>query len=261
MIATRQRRRRRTVRRRDPRQMRMRLAGAATVLLLVLGIALYLHSGSGSADTTGIAPPDTTALAPNGPPSPPETLATVSVLPLELPVSQRRVTAIVYHATGSTTAIPLSPAGSQKNAGFFSRLYDRFFGGGSSSGPSYYIDSSGTGADTSSVDVGAPAGTGVYAPVDGVVVSVQPYVLNGAVRGSIVQIRPSNLAAVIVTVGNLDKHLNVDVGTPVLASVTRLGTIADLSKLIQQTVSNYTSDAGNHVSLEVSPAPGASPLL
>ena len=137
------------------------------------------------------------------------------MLPLELPVSQQRVTAIVYHATGSTTAIPLSPAGSQKNAGFFSRLYDRFFGDGSSSGPSYYIDSSGTGADTSSVDVGAPAGTGVYAPVDGVVVSVQPYVLNGAVRGSIVQIRPSNLAAVIVTVGNLDKHLNVDVGTPV----------------------------------------------
>jgi len=81
------------------------------------------------------------------------------------------------------------------------------------------------------------------------------------VRGSIVQIRPSNLAAVIVTVGNLSKHLNVDVGSPVLASATRLGTIVDLSKLIQQTVSKYTSDAGNHVSLQVSPAPGASPLL
>jgi hypothetical protein len=26
-------------------------------------------------------------------------------------------------------------------------------------------------------------------------------------------------------------------------------------------VSKYTSDAGNHVSLQVSPAPGASPLL
>src|SRR5262249_49439948 len=87
------------------------------------------------------------------------------------------------------------------------------------------------------------------------------YVLNGEVRGSIVQIRPSNLAAVIVTVGNLSKHLNVDVGSPVLASATRLGTIVDLSKLIQQTVSKYTSDAGNHVSLQVSPAPGASLLL
>jgi hypothetical protein len=263
VIATRQRqrRRRRTVRRSDPRRLRIRLGVAAAILTALLGAALYLHSGSGAADTRGIAPPDRQALAPNGPPTPPETLATISTLPLELPVSQARVTAIVYHATGNASAIPLAPAGKQQNAGFFSRLYDRFFGSGSSTGPKYFIDDSGSGSDTSSVDVGAPAGTAVYSPVDGTVVSVQPYVLNGEVRGSIVQIRPSNLAAVIVTVGNLNKHLNVDVGSPVLASATRLGTIVDLSKLIQQTVSKYTSDAGNHVSLQVSPAPGASPLL
>jgi hypothetical protein len=111
------------------------------------------------------------------------------------------------------------------------------------------------------VDVGAPAGTDVYSPVDGTVVSVQPSVLNGQVRGSIVQIRPSDLAAVIVTVGNLDQHLEVDVGSPVHASLTPLGKIVDLSKLIHQTVANYTSDSGNHVSMQVSPAPGASPLL
>ena len=52
-----------------------------------------------------------------------------------------------------------------------------------------------------------------------------------------------------------------DVGTPVQASVTKLGTVVDLSKLIDQTVSHYTSDAGNHVSMQVGPAPGASPLL
>jgi len=261
MIATRQRRRRRTVRRRDPERLRHRAAAAAAVLVVVLAAALYLHSRSGATDTRGIAPLDASAVAPNVAPDPPETLATVSVLPLELPVSQGRVTAIVYHATGNTTALPLTPAGKQQNAGFFARLSDRLFGSGSSSGPAYYIDGGGSGPDTSSVDVGAPAGTSVYSPVDGVVVSVQPYVLNGAVRGSIVQIRPSDLAAVIVTVGNLSRHLDVDVGTPVQASVTRLGTIVDLSKLIQQTVSKYTSDAGNHVSLQVSPAPGASPLL
>jgi hypothetical protein len=111
------------------------------------------------------------------------------------------------------------------------------------------------------VDVGAPAGTDVYSPVDGTVVSVQPYVLNGEARGSIVQIRPSDLAAVIVTVGNLDQHLAVDVGSPVHASQTLLGKIVDLSKLLHQTVANYTSDSGNHVSMQVSPAPGASPLL
>jgi hypothetical protein len=262
VIATRQRqhRRRRSVRRRDPRRLR-RIAVAAAVLVVAIGVVLVVHSGSSSRDTSGIAPSQSPEIAPNAPPSPPETLATVSPLRLELPVSQQRVTAIVYHATGAANAIPLSPAGHQKNAGFFARLGERLFGSDSSKGPSYYVDGSGSGSDTGSVDVGAPAGTDVYSPVDGVVASIQPYVLNGEVRGSIIQIRPSDFAAVIVTVGNLSKHLDVDVGSPVQASVTKLGRIIDLSKLLKQTVANYTSDAGNHVSLTVSPAPGASPLL
>lgn len=231
------------------------------VLAAVIGLVLVVHSGSSSQDTSGIAPPQSPELAPNAPPNPPETLATVSALRLELPVSQKRVTAIVYHSTGATNALPLTPAGHQKNAGFFARLGERLFGGGGSQGPSYYIDSSGSSSDTGAVDVGAPAGTDVYSPVDGVVVSVQPYVLNGEVRGSIVQIRPSDFAAVIVTVGNLGKHLDVNVGSPVQASVTQLGQIVDLSRLLRQTVANYTSDAGNHASLQVSPAPAASPLL
>jgi hypothetical protein len=230
------------------------------VAIAVLAFVL-LRSGSSSSDTSGIPVGNRPEMAPNGPPSPPETLATVSSLALELPVSQGRVTAIVYHATGVSDAIPLTPAGSQRNAGFLARLGDRLFGSGDSSGPRYYVEGAGSGSDTGAVDVGAPSGTNVYSPVDGVVVSVQPYVLNGQVRGSIVQIRPSDLAAVIVTVGNLGKHLDVDVGSPVQASVTRLGTVVDLSKLIDQTVSHYTSDAGNHVSMQVSPAPGASPLL
>ena len=262
VIATRQRqrRRRRTVRRRSPHRLRRLLTAALVVAIGVLAFTL-LHSGSPSTSTSGIPVGNRAEAAPNGPPSPPETLATVSSLALELPISQGRVTAIVYHATGVSDAIPLTPAGSQRNAGFLARLGDRLFGSGDSSGPRYYIDGGGSGPDTGAVDVGAPAGTNVYAPVDGVVVSVRPYLLNGQVRGSIVQIRPSDLAAVIVTVGNLGKHLNVDVGTPVQASVTKLGTVVDLSKLIDQTVSHYTSDAGNHVSMQVGPAPGASPLL
>jgi hypothetical protein len=240
---------------------RLVVAGALVAAVLMLAVA-WQRSGSSAADTSGIAAAPTAELAPNGPPDPPETLATVGgSLGLDLPISQQRVTAIVYHATGSSDAIPLSPAGKQQNAGFLARLGERLFGGGSDSGPRYYIDGAGDGPDTGSVDVGAPAGTNVYAPVDGVVTSVQPYVLNGTVQGSIVQIRPSDLAAVIVTVGNLGRQLNVDVGSPVERSVTKLGTVVDLSRMLDQTVANYTSDAGNHVSLQVGPAPGASPLL
>jgi hypothetical protein len=47
----------------------------------------------------------------------------------------------------------------------------------------------------------------------------------------------------------------------VTSSRTKLGTVADLSHVISQTVAKYTSDAGNHVAIELSRAPGASPLL
>jgi hypothetical protein len=261
VIATRQRQRRRrrtTRRRRDPRRLRL-IAGLALALMAVVVLTLLLRSGSGGTDTTGIAPANSKVLAPDGPPQV-ETMATAGGLTLDVPISQGRITAIVYHATGAADAIPLQPSGKQRNEGFLARLGDSLFGSGGNGGPAYFIDSGGSGPDTSSVDVGAPAGTGVYAPVDGVVV-VQPYVLNGKQRGSVVQIRPDVAPAVIVTVGNLTERLKVDVGTPVKAAQTKLGSVIDLSKLLDQTVARYTSDAGNHASFQISPAPGASPLL
>ena len=81
------------------------------------------------------------------------------------------MTAIVYHGTGDPAAIPLQPSGHQKNAGFLARLGDTLFGGGSGSGPAYYVDNSAGGPDTAELDVGAPAGTHVYAPVSGQVVA------------------------------------------------------------------------------------------
>ena len=262
VIATRQRQRRRrrtTRRRRDPRRLRL-VAGLVVALVAVVVLVTLLRSGSGGSATAGIAPADSAELAPDGPPQV-QTLAMAGGLSLDVPITQARITAIVYHATGATDAIPLQPSGHQRNEGFLARLGDRLFGSGANGGPSYFVDGGGSGPDTGSVDVGAPAGTGVYAPVDGVVVSVQPYVLNGQPRGSIIQIRPDAAPAVIITIGNLSRHLGIDVGSAVKASQTRLGSVIDLSKLIDQTVARYTSDAGNHVSIQISPAPGASPLL
>ncbi|TMB85801.1 MAG: hypothetical protein E6J45_14970 [Chloroflexi bacterium] len=256
----RQRRRRRTTRRRrDPRRLRL-IAGLAVTLVVLIVVGTLLHSGSGGPAKLAIAPSDSAELAPDGPPQV-QTLAMAGGLSLDVPITQGRITAIVYHATGATDAIPLQPVGRQRNEGFLARLGDRLFGSGGNDGPSYFVDGGGSGPDTGSVDIGAPAGTSVYSPVDGVVVSVQPYVLNGLQRGSIVQIRPDAAPAVIVTVGNLGRHLGIDVGSAVTASQTRLGSVIDLSKLIDQTVARYTSDAGNHASIQISPAPGASPLL
>jgi hypothetical protein len=231
-------------------------------------VAAARSSSDGSGNPAGIAPVNTQELAPNAAPQV-ELLATVGAgrlrdrLLLYVPVSQKRITAVVYHATGAVGAIALDPVGSQSNAGFFSRLGDQLFGGGGSNGPSYFIDDSGSGADTGSVDVGAPAGTDVYAPVDGVVVGVRPYVLNGRRDlGSVIQIRPDKAPAVVLTLTAINREgSGVDVGSRVTAATTALGSIVDLSKVLEQTVAKYTSDAGNHVALQLSRAPGTSPLL
>src|SRR5690349_8113075 len=108
----------------------------AAAIVLAAVVVVVLHSGSSSRNTSGIASPHSPQLAPNAPPSPPQTLATVGGLSLEVPVSAGRITAIVYHATGATNAIPLSPAGSQKNDGFLARMANRPVGLAGGDGPS-----------------------------------------------------------------------------------------------------------------------------
>ena len=79
MLATRQRqrRRRRTVRRRNPHRMRRLVVAGALVAAVLMLVVAWQRSGSSAADTSGIAAAPTAELAPNGPPDPPETLATV----------------------------------------------------------------------------------------------------------------------------------------------------------------------------------------
>lgn len=217
-------------------------------------VVVVLHSGSSSRDTSGIASPHSPQLAPNAPPSPPQTLATVSGLSLEVPVSDGRITAIVYHATGATNAIPLSPAGTQKNAGFLARLGNRLFGSGGGGGPSYYIDSSGDGPDTGSVDVGAPAGTDVYSPVDGTIVAIDDVVLNAAAYGSRIDIQPTGAPSLVVSVSHVRVDPSLVIGSPVTAGSSKLGAVVDFAHAERQALARYTNDSGNHVVIEVHPS-------
>ena len=265
VIATRQRQRRRTVRRRpEPRRIRRR-AGLALAVLLTGGLAFVtLHSGSGS-PSPSLASVATPTAVPDGQPAV-ETLATYGSdngLVLRVPIRQQRITAIVYHGVGASGVVPLQPAGHQINAGFLARISDRLFGSSSTPGPRYYVNGDDAGPDTGSVDVGAPAGTTVWSPVDGVVAAIRPYELDGHVYGTVVQIRPDSAPAVTITLHALQplKDSPVQVGDQVTASRTALGTIEDLSNVLDQTVAQYTSDAGNHVAVSLGPSAGASPIL
>jgi hypothetical protein len=261
VISTRTPTRRAPRRRANPHRAR-RLGGLALAVLLTVVLAVRaLGSGSGSAPTPALANPPQVALAPDGPPQL-ESLATApNGLALDVPVTQRRITAIVYHGVGSNGSIPLTPSGHQRNAGLLTKLGNLVTGGSQASGPSYYVDSDALGSPTGSVDVGAVAGTAVYSPVDGRVVSIRPYVINGHAWGSMLQIQPSSAPALLVTVMNAQRAPSIQVGTIVSAAATRLGSVADLSKAMSQDVAKFTSDSGNHVHIEVSPAPAAAPIL
>jgi hypothetical protein len=230
--------------------------------MIVALVATALRGGSTPHPEAAVAvSAPSHALAPDGAPIPTLLATGPNGLELDLPINQARVTAIVYHGVGDTRVVPLAPAGHQRNAGLLTRLGNLLTGASGGSGPGYYIDGAGSGPDTGSVDVGAVAGTRVYAPVDGTVVSIRAYVLDGAAHGSVVQIQPTSTPADIVTLTNLRTAGRIAVGDQVTAARTKLGTVIDLSKVITQELAKFTSDAGNHIHIEVGPAPATSLLL
>lgn len=179
----------------------------------------------------------------------PEIVAVRGPVRLQLPVSQPRVTAIGYHAADDG-AMTLAPSGHQANEGLVQRLLHSVFGGGEG-GPSWYqLD----GNTTSALDVGAPVGTNVYAPVDGTVVAITPYVVRGRRYGSRIDIQPQNAPSVVVSVTQLRVDPSLTVGSAVVSGARKLGTVVDLSRVEQQALARFTNDSGNHVTVELHPA-------
>jgi hypothetical protein len=222
---------------------------AAVVALITLGSTLRGSSGPASGP---IAPK---ALIPAGPPQR-QLLARQGNLSLFVPIEQDMITAIAYHPVAESRAFSLVPAGHQANADLVRRLYNRLFGD-SSGGLRYYV----TDDSTDAVDVGAMAGTDVYAPVDGQVVSLSPEVYNGITYASTVGIQPTDNPSVIVNVQHLTLRLlpngktQLRVGARVQAASTPLGSVADLSKAVTSDLRQYVSDKGNNATIEVDPAP------
>lgn len=246
-------RRQRGVRTSSAHERRRRRIAALIVVSTVAGVILLLSAFGGSGRTPTVAPVTESPmqLLPAGPPQP-EIVAKIGSLHLQLPVSQSRVTAIGY-AGGSDGSLALDPLGNQANQGLLKRLV-RSLVGGSSSGPRWYQLAGGSAPSTSALNVGAPAGTDVYAPVDGVVVAIDRVILNGRRYGSAIELQPTGAPSLVVAVSHLKLDPSLVVGSPVSAGATRLGRLLDFSGAERQALARYTNDVGNHVLVEVHPA-------
>jgi hypothetical protein len=244
------RRARRRQRRVDHRVRRFTLLAVVTSIVVVT-LSLTAFGTGSTTPVRAAGPAPAQRLVPTGPPAP-QIVASQGALRIQLPISQARVTAIGFHAPGSG-ALALDPLGHQGNEGLFSRFAHKLFGG-HHGGLTWYQLTGGSGASTGALDVGATPGTDAYSPVDGVIVALTDYVIDGRVYGRRIDIQPANAPSVVVSVTRLEPDAALSVGSAVVAGASRLGTVLDLSKVEKQALAHYTQDAGNHVTIEVHPA-------
>jgi hypothetical protein len=234
------------------RERRLRRLAVLIAIALVGLVTLLLSAFGGSSKPVSAPVPASSALLlPAGPPSP-EIVARLGSLHLQLPISQSRVTALGYQG-GMTGALALAPLGTQANEGVLKRVVHTIFGG-SSGRPRWYQLPGGQGPASSSLDVGAPAGTDVYSPVDGTVLAIDDVVIDGRAYGSRIDIQPAGAPSLVVSVSHVTVDPALVVGSPLSAAATKLGAVVDYSHAERQALARHTNDAGNHVAIEVHPS-------
>ncbi|HZD87884.1 MAG TPA: hypothetical protein VE088_07755 [Gaiellaceae bacterium] len=240
---------RRRVERREARAARRARRFTLLVLLaavLVASLLVTAFGGSRAHAPLALAPVSLTRSSALAKPTP-EIVALRGAVRLQLPISQRRVTAIGYHAAHDGS-LDLSPSGHQANEGLVQRVFHAIFGSGGSSLPRWYQLG---GGGTSALDVGAPVGTSVYSPVDGTVVAITPFVVEGKRYGSRIDIQPQSSQSLVVAVTQVKADPSLTVGSSVVSGATRLGSVVDLAVVERQALARYTNDAGNHVTIEI----------
>jgi hypothetical protein len=226
---------------------------AVVVVIAIVAVAMLLVTAFGGGDhpaTALSAPASASRLLPAGPPTP-QVIARIGVLHLQLPVNQKRVTAVGY-AGGSDGALALDPVGGQANEGLVKRLWHGVVGGGGA--PHWFQLPGGTGPATSALEVGAAAGVDAYSPVDGTIVGIEDVVLDGRRFGQRIDVQPAGAPSLVVSVSRLRADPSLAVGATVTAASAKLGQVLDFSKVERQALARHTNDDGNHVLVEVHPA-------
>lgn len=225
--------------------LRTVVAPALLAVAVIVAIVFAVTGGSGSGDA---------AVGPVASPVPPASnsattapqrvvMARSGRLEIVLPVVEKQVTAVYFRDAGDPGAIAMTPASGLPHA--------------------VTKDEGTSGAPIAAVDVGAPAGSVVYSPVDGVVTAVSPYRVLGRPEGLRIVLTPSGLPDVAVSVTNVEPApdgIVPQVGTAVGAGRTVIGRVRDMSRVQTPAIARYTNDSGNHVTVELlrqSTGPGA----
>ena len=223
-------RRRARERRRDHIRRRRAVALVVLVALIILAVwAAYAIPGATPARVPQNASRSAFDQAPAG--TAEVIVASVEGVDILLPVAREATTAVAFHPVENANSVAFTPAGGVK----------------------YHL-MSGDGADRSSatagLDVGAVPGAAVVSPVDGKVTAVKQYQLLGRYTDTEIDIQFASDPSLLLVMTHL-AHTSVHLGDTVLHGETPLGAVRGFPSGLKQALSQYTTDAGDHVQLAV----------
>ncbi len=231
---------------------RRALVGALAALgvIAVLAGGLAAMRGQDAVDPAAVASPVAASALDLGARPPDRIIARAGLVEFHLPVDRQKVALTLFRSVDNPDAVGLQPDPTWKHT----------------TAP----PDGRSGPETAGLDIAAPPGTIVYAPVDGTIASISDYVVAGTKAGYQIDISPEAQSDVIVRVrhiegipedrragpvcnagGGFDKPA---VGQYVTAGVTCIGQIRDATDLLEVArpeIAKYVSGSGNHVHMEV----------
>jgi murein DD-endopeptidase MepM/ murein hydrolase activator NlpD len=243
-------RRRAKVRRRDQIRRRRAVALAVFVTLIVLAVwAAYAIPGQTPARVPQSAAMPTVDGSPSG--AGDVVVAQIEDLDLVLPVAREVTTAVAYHPVDNADSVPFAPAGDRLSGGSLGQqLADIFAGGGAMQ---YYL-MDGTGGERSSstagLDIGAVPGSAVVSPADGKVTAIKRYRILGRYPDVEMRIQLTHDPSLLLVITHLTRP-KVEIGDVVAGGDTVLGAVRGFPTTLDQALSRYTSDTGDHVQMMV----------
>lgn len=180
-------------------------------------------------------------------------------LHLYLPVSPDALTEIGYHQASGSAALSMTSllpdadmVAAEENQGT-----GRPAAGGDEVGPTVLSGevlrmwrSNRTGPPDTAIDVGAPPGTPVYAPVTGEVIGVRAYRLYDKYDDYEIHIQPTGWPEVDVVMIHVE-NVSVEVGDHVIGGVTSVAGVRLLSDRVTHQISAFTKDGGDHVHVQL----------
>lgn len=238
---------------RDARRKQIRRRRFTVLVLAVTLVSLAVWAAAALPTATPAKVPQAAAGPTFGasPVSDQIVIAHVGEVPIVLPVPGEATTAVAYHPVGTPDAVAFSPEGEcVSGGGLGRRLADIFKSGG---GVQYYLieGEGGNASDpTAGLSVGAVPGSTVVSPVDGVVTAVKEYELLGRHADVEIDIRlcaDPTLMLVLTHVAGV----HVKPGEQLVAGETPVGEVRAFADELDQALSRFTSDNGDHVQLMV----------